>query len=268
MRRDNIPYVPNVPMNIYPAKSLEEMTLDEIIQKHLKTCGKSNGKVDVCSRCKTPCREGKRAIQLLANQVYNDPPIPLYGGKTLIERAREENMRRRGLFPEPEPTKPEEKDTKMAEENKVEEKKVEEKKKKYTKWDGWWETSLESGDQVKWLLDNMGLTKAKAKKKIYQYRYLHGMTGSPVEEKKDETPTPIVNTTMKAFEEKLDAEPKKEERKTDTIEGKLESLLKKQEEHKKMMDKYMDLYRQEKEEYDRIKQKTDILCSAIDILDN
>ena len=95
MRKYDVAYVPNGPVNYYPVKDLETMTLEEIVKKYIKTCGKANGSVAICSQCKSPCREGKRAIQLLANKVYDDPPIPLYGGKTLIERAREENMKRR-----------------------------------------------------------------------------------------------------------------------------------------------------------------------------
>ena len=41
-------------------------------------------------------------------------------------------------------------------------------KRNYTKLEGWYEESLASGDQVKWLMDKMGISKTKAKKKIYQ----------------------------------------------------------------------------------------------------
>ena len=96
MRRDGIPYVSNGVYNPpFPATPLQDMTLEEIKKKYLKMCAKAQGDPAVCSKCSAPCAEGKRAIQLLANQVYNDPPIPLYGGKTLIEKAREENMLRR-----------------------------------------------------------------------------------------------------------------------------------------------------------------------------
>ena len=94
MRKDGIPYVQN-PRGFYPPIDMNKLSLSELKQKFIKNCGKANGDVSVCSRCKTPCAEGKRAIQLVANQVYNDPPVPLYGGKTLIERAKEENMQRR-----------------------------------------------------------------------------------------------------------------------------------------------------------------------------
>jgi len=234
MRKYDVAYVPNGPMSYYPVKDLQDMTLDEIINKYIKTCAKANGSVSVCSKCQSVCREGKRAIQLIANEVYNDPPIPLYGGKTMIEKAREENMKRRQKM--------------EAEKNGT----PIEQKREYIKWDGWWEESVASGDQIKWIMTNMGLTRAKAKKKIYQYKWAHGLTKEetvkekPVEEKQVEEPKTI----------SLDA----------NIETKLNELMKKQESHKKEMDRYMSLYNKEKEAYDAIAHKIDVLCSAIDIV--
>ena len=72
MRKYDVAYVPNGPVNYYPVKDLETMTLEEIVKKYIKTCGKANGSVAICSQCKSPCREGKRAIQLLANKVYDE----------------------------------------------------------------------------------------------------------------------------------------------------------------------------------------------------
>jgi len=241
MRKYDIAYVPNGPINTYPAVKLEDMSLEEIIKKYICSCAKANGQVSVCSKCSSPCREGKRAIQLVANQIYNDPPIPLYGGKTLIEKAREENMKRR---------------------EKMQMSNEEIKKAKRTvsaRYDGWWEDSIESGDQTKWLMTNYGLSRTQAKKKIYQYRYNHGLT----KEKNDE---PV--TEEKAVTEIT--EPVNETAKTvtanDSIEAKLDSLLKRQEEHKKAMERYLELYNNEKAQYELLKQKTDTLCSAMDII--
>ena len=160
MRKYDVAYVPNGPVNYYPAVPLQDMSLEDIKKKYIKTCAKANGDIAICSKCKTPCKEGERAIQLTANQVYNDPPIPLYGGKTLIERAKEENMKRRQLEAE-----------RKANENMetAEKKENISKKKTVIRWDGWYETSLASGDQVKWLMTEMGLSRTQAKKKIYQY---------------------------------------------------------------------------------------------------
>ena len=231
MRKYDIAYVPNGRTSYVPHKKVDDMSLEEIKRKYIKTCGKANGDVAVCSKCQTPCNEGKRAIQLLANTVYNDPPIPLYGGKTLIEKAREENLRRR-------------------EEMKKKEAGEKEKKKRIV-WDGWWEESLKSEDQIKWIMMNMGLSRTKAKNKIYQYKWYHGLTGN-----KGKTE----NTTTE--------EKEKEEMalKDSSLEEKLEQLMHEQEMHKKKMDEYMALYYKEKEEYDKYKEKSDILCRAMDIL--
>ena len=79
MRKYDVAYVPNGPKHEYPVVALQDMSFDEIVDKYIRTCAKAMGKVAECSKCKNPCAEGKRAIQLLANNVYNDPPIPLYG---------------------------------------------------------------------------------------------------------------------------------------------------------------------------------------------
>lgn len=237
MRKYDVAYVPNGPVHYFPAVPLQDMSLEEIKKKYIKMCGKANGDISVCSRCATPCAEGRRAIQLIANEVC-DTKVPLYGGKTLIEKAREQNAERR---------------RKMEEEKKPEIKPEKKKRTVSARYEGWWDESIESGDQVRWLMEKYGLTRTQAKKKVYQYRYNHGLTN--VREKVTEVVTPAAEVVIE-----------KEEPKTDGIEAKLELLLKKQETHKKAMDKYMELYNKEKEEYDKIKQKTDILCSALDIV--
>ena len=243
MRRDGIPYVQN-PAKYYPPIDINKLTLDEIKKKFIKTCGKANGNLSVCSKCTTPCNEGKRAMQLLANEIYNDPPIPLYGGKTLIECAKEENMKRRA-----------EKEQAEAEKKKAEEEvKTEKKKRKYIKIENWYEESLASGDQVQWVCDNYGVSKTQAKKKIYNYKLMHGLT---------ETQQGPVVKTEPVVEKPISLDIKDEK-----IENKLEALLKLQEEHKKAMAEYMKLYEQAKAEYEKIKHKTDILCSALDILND
>ena len=216
MRKYDIAYVPNGVNSYYPPKDMNDMSLEEIKRKYITCCAKANGDVSVCSKCQTPCREGKRAIQLLSNEVYNDPPIPLYGGKTLIEKAREENLRRR-----------ENKETKQR-----------------IIWENWWEESLASGDQVSWIMKNMGLPRDKAKKKIYQYKWAHGLSDGERKKK------------VKEVEKQVDV----------NLEAKLEQLMREQESHKKKMEEYMELYNKEKAEYEKYKEKADILCSAMDIL--
>lgn len=258
MRKYDVAYVPNGPTNYYPAKALEDMSLEEIVKKYIRTCGKANGNVAICSQCKSPCKEGKRAIQLLANKVYNDPPIPLYGGKTLIERAKEENMKRReknnmvALADALEQAKKE-----ALEKDRKQERPIVKDKSGNIRWDGWWEESLASGDQIKWLIDNMKLSKSQAKAKIYHYKYDHGLINKKEKvEVKKETPKPVEQPVVTS-------EVKESENK---IETKIELLMRKQEEYKQEMDKYMKLYNEAKKKYDDIKSKVDTLCSAMDII--
>ena len=239
MRKYDIPYVQNVPAQYYPAVPLQEMTLEEIKQKHIKTCAKANGDVSECSRCKSPCPEGQRATQLVANMIYNDPPIPLYGGKTLIEKAKEENMKRR------------------EEKEKIEEsKKVTKNKRIYI--DGWYEQAMASADPVAWVMEAYACSKTKAKQKIYCWKNRHPEAN---ETHPEESETPVIKETQES-----QTQPKIETKK-DKFEVKLEALMKQQEEQKKAMDEYMKLYQQAKVEYEKIKQKTDVLCNALDILD-
>lgn len=66
MRKYDIPYVQNVAgSHPFPIKELEDMSLEEIVQKHIKTCGKANGNVAICSQCKSPCKQGKGLFSFL-----------------------------------------------------------------------------------------------------------------------------------------------------------------------------------------------------------
>jgi hypothetical protein len=243
MRRDGIPYVKNGVYNPpFPAVPLEDMTLEEIEKKYLKMCAKSQGDPAVCSKCKTPCREGKRAIQLLANEIYNDPHIPLYGGKTLIEKAREENMLRR---------------KKMEEENKKKETKKMENK--TIEIENWYEKAMASDDPKKWVAENFNLSGVKAAKKLYQYRYNHKLTAAkgtpllPVKASECE----VVEKDVKIIKETVDVNP---------IEAKIEALMKLQEKHKNIMIEMQAQYEKAKANYEEIKKKVDTLCNAMDIM--
>lgn len=247
MRKYDVAYVPNGTKNYYPVKDLQDMSLEEIKEKYIKICAKALGNVSVCSKCKTPCEYGKRAIQLLANSVYNDPPIPLYGGKTLIDWAKAENERRRRFG-----DKKEEENAEMTEEKveeKTEEVKPEEKKQKK---DDWYEESLKAEDQYQWVADHFGIPKAQAKKKVYSYRYRNGLTDQ--------------NYSSSGTNKKRVAKEKTEKIMDGRIETKLEQLMQLQDQQKELMDKYMKLYEEAKAKYEDIKAKTDVLCSAFDII--
>lgn len=232
MRSFDVPYVPNVPYNPYPAPALQDMSLEEIRKKYIKTCAKANGNVSECSKCKSPCPEGKRAIQLTANLVYNDPPVPLYGGKTLIERAREENLRNR--------MKAEQKEELVVKKSEDGRMFIED----------WYRKAVESGDAVKWVMETYGFTKAKAQQKICQWKIRH--PEQKVEAKEEEKP-----------EEPVVVKPEVSDL---SIESKLEALMRQQEEQKKVMAEYQRLYDEARIEYEKIKQKTDVLCNALDIM--
>lgn len=246
MRRDGIPYVKNVP-GYYPPVDYKKLTLKELTEKFIKPCAKAGGNVSVCSKCQNPCEYGKRAIQLVANEVYNDPPVPLYGGKTMIERAKEENMLRRA-----------EREKIEAEKRKAEEEmKQEKKKRKYTKDDDWWEKSLESGDQVEWLVREHKLSKTQAKKKIYMYKYNHPELAPKKEEAKVESP--VVKTEPVVEKHKEERVPSKaNDIVIVTMEQKLAELMNLQEEYKANMEKYTKLYNEAKEQ-------ADILCKTMEM---
>ena len=220
----------------YPAKPLQDLSFEEIKNKYLKMCAKSNGDVSVCSKCPTPCAEGKRAIQLLANEVYDDPPIPLYGGKTLIEKAKEENMLRR----------------KKKEEEELRMKEIRKSKDNRQYMDDWYEKAMASEDPTKWVMEQFGMTRNKAKHKIYSWRYRHQLT-EPKKEIKPIVETPVVETVVEAPA-------------MDRIESKLDALMKLQEKHKKVMLEYQQQYEKAKQNYEEISKKIDVLCSAMDIV--
>lgn len=239
MRRSDIAYVPN-PKNYYPPVDYKKMSLEELKKTYLANCAKAHGDVSICSKCQNPCEHGKRAVQLVANEIYNDPPIPLYGGKTLIERAKEENRLRR----EKEAQKTE------APEVKKEEKPEKKKRGKYLRGDEWWKASIEYGDQVAYLVNELGYSKTKAKATIYSYRSRHGLVGTPVVAEKPK--------------ETVESEPVMEQNapKNDiilaTMEQKLAELMKLQDEYKKQAEKYTKLYNEAKEQ-------SDVLCRAIEM---
>ena len=211
MRKDGIPYVPN-PVSYKPPKNYMDMDLQELKRNYIKTCAKSNNSLATCSQCLNPCEYGKRAIELLAGNITLDT-VPLYDGKTLIERAKEENMKRKKEMEIKEDTK------------------------------DWWGKSLMSEDQLGWVMKEFGLTKLKAQRKIYSYRYTHGLTDKTYKTKKAEKAVQV-----------------------NSLEAKLEDLMKIQQQYEKEMEHHLKMYEATKKKNEEIKSKIDILCSAADIL--
>ena len=247
MRRDGIPYVSSGVYNPpFPVVPLQDMTLEEIKKKYLRMCAKCNGDPSVCSKCPTPCAEGKRAIQLLSNQVYDDPPIPLYGGKTLIERAKEENMQRRKL---------------------LEEQKQENKPKRHRNHkdpEGWYEESLKAEDQLNFVMKMFNMTKAQARKKIYSYRYRNGLTDKNYKtQNRGKITEHVIKETIETLAEDIAVQNNLEE---NVIEHKIDTLMKEQEKAKQEMDKRYQAYLEAKNIYEGFSKKIDVLCSAMDIM--
>lgn len=241
MRKYDIPYVKNE-KNYYPPVDYRKMGLQELKKKYIDMCGKSGGLLSNCSKCEHPCQYGERAMQLLANEVYDEPHVPLYGGKTLIERAKEENMKRRA---EKEQTM-ENQTTKVAKDGRQ-------------NMDGWYEMAVASGDPVAWVMKQFNMTKTKARSKIYSWRYRH-----PEDKAKDEIEMPVLK------DEPVKEEPvaKEEFIGNENIESKMEALMKTQEQYKAEMIERQRLYEEAKAKYEAISKKIDILCSAMDILND
>lgn len=214
MRTYDISCAKQVPRMNFPIKDLEDMTLEEIKNKCLSTCAKSNGNISVCSKCQAPCVHGKRAVELLAREMSD---IPLYDGKTLIERAKMDNLKRR--------QKEEKKEIfvqKKSKDNRL-----------YIS--DWYSKAMESDDPVKWVMDTYNIDRKRASAKLRQWRKRH--------ETKEENVVPV-KTKLNGFE---------------SVENKIDSLMKMQDEYKKKMIEYQNLYNE-------ISKKIDILCSAMDII--
>lgn len=177
MRTSDIPYVRN-PARYYPPVALEEMSLKEIVDKHIKTCAKANGQVSVCSHCLSQCQQGKRALELVSGNKAVEEPVPLFDGKTMLELARQQNEERRAKMEKAEEIKP----------------------RKVSRKD-WYEEAKASGDPVQWIMDNLGLSRTKAQNKIYQYRYYLKTKGATrVENVAPETEVKV----PQAFDSKLE----------------------------------------------------------------
>ena len=167
---------------------------------------------------------------------------------------------------------------------KEEEKKMSEAKKGRKVQDDWWEESLAYGNQVEWVMKKYGFTQKQAMKKIYSYRYRNGLTDKNYKTKNRNKTSPVCTTTttnvskdepyMVVQAPKSDpSKPvlvpsvwSKETSSPEGIETKIDKLMKLQEEHKRIMDKHYEAYLKEKEVYEDLAKKIDVLCSAMDIM--
>jgi len=107
----------------------------------------------------------------------------------------------------------------------------------------WYNKAMTSGDPVKWVQETYGINETKAKAKIYQWKTRH--KEEPVkQEKRIESVSPI----------------------PESIEAKMDKLMKLQEQYKQAMTEMQAQYDKMKQEYEEIGRKIDVLCSAMDII--
>ena len=209
MRRYDIAYVHN-PAHYTPPVDYMDMDVNQLKKKYIDTCAKSNGMISNCSRCENPCVYGKRAIEIISGDTSI---VPLYDGKTLIEKAKEENMLR----------KKEQVDKKISKDNRA-----------YI--DDWYSKAMSSEDPVKWVMNTYNIDKTKAKAKLYQWKRRHKECKEEVKQE--------VKTVMPIPE---------------SIETKLEKLYKEKELIQENINKLQ-------KQYEEINNKIDVLCNAMDIM--
>lgn len=110
----------------------------------------------------------------------------------------------------------------------------------------WYNKAMASEDPVKWVMEAYGIDKTKAKAKLYQWRLRHKEESvnevKPVKEIKQAAPIP------------------------EGIETKMDKLMKLQEQYKQAMTEMQKQYDKMKAEYEEIGRKIDVLCSAMDII--
>ena len=264
MKTYDVAYVPNnytIPMP--EPQDINSLDLKTITRTYL--CGKSHGKVSECMKCPKQCPYGKRALELL-NPVSIKPSntIPLFNGKTMLEKAREEVAKQKG---EPvstvEPPKTTAKPKKNANGRAIKE--------------GWYEEAYYSSDPLQWIMDTFGLTKAKARRKVYLYQYNHpelkesmplwessDKKQKPAEKPVEAKPEKTVETKSEKVEpEEVLKEP--EQPKNDALltplEEKINSLMNLQQEYKEKAEHYQNLYKE-------ITGKVEALYEALRILNN
>ena len=252
MRTYDIPYVKQSASS-YPPLDYKQMDINTLKKHYLDTCMKCRGNISVCSKCQSPCEYGKRAVQLKANEVYNNPPVPLYGGKTLIEKAREENIKRRQAT---EQQKSEEKNILQKVENQP-------NKKQRIIVEGWYDKAYESDNPLQWIMDTFGMTKAQAKSKVYshQHRYPELRTTKPLWKTEERKTTAVKQEDKESNNEiKIETiESKPNQNLLEPLEIKINSLMKLQDEYKQKAEHYQKLYQE-------TKTKVDALFEALNIL--
>ena len=258
MRTFDIPYVKNGYVPPVTSVPLEEMTLQDITKKYLRSCHKSNGLVSACRDCVQQCVYGEKAVELTFGRKRTEGTGAYEG--SLLQQARLANEQKRI-------------EEKKAEEKKEEPKEQakETKKRRYNQDpEGWFEEAMAQPDPIKYVMDRFGKTKTQAKKKIYMYRYLH----KPDKDGEEKTPEMQVNASSV-----VDAKPAEtpsetaqpEEKPTDIKTASDDDLL------KQMMDRKLELLMNQQEQIEseikacqtkltKVKEQIETICKTMDIL--
>lgn len=263
MRTSDIAYVPQGHVSSTPVPPLNEMTLQEITKRYLTSCIKSHGLVSECQKCKEKCPYGMRATMLAyGTGAFGERAVPYEGSMLQAARMQNELNRKRQITVDA-----------LTEELKKTEEKIEtvekemkepKKRRKNADPEGWYEEALKSGDAVKYVMDTFNRTKTQAKKKLYNYLYLHPEM-QEIHDKyvKKETQKETVK------EEKAEPEIKEAEKKeivnqpgdiyiTRVMEMKLETLMNKQEEYESAIKDYQT-------KLAKVKEQIETICRTMDI---
>lgn len=265
MRTSDIAYVPHGSVQMKRLPPLDEMTLQEITKHYLTTCIKSHGLVSECVKCKEKCAYGKRAVSMaLGDRQLDDCQIPYEG--SLLQQARTINELKRkqqNLLNE------------TGEEQKMDEPEMPEqekpkRKRKNAEPEGWFEEAWKSGDPAKYVMERFNRSKTQAKKKLYNYKYLHPELRE-IEEKYAHKSRPDIKVdkeSVAACEEAVcgTETPKFGETKTSgddlvskMMEQKLEKLMNQQEEYEGLIKEYQT-------KLTKVKEQIDTICKTMDIL--
>lgn len=257
MRHYDIPYVKNPgPSSVPQVKDIDELDLQTIIKYHL--CGKSQGRISECMKCPAPCAYGKRAIELAFPAPSSTSSPKLINNKTILELAREAAAKQRKTA--------EEKDEKAIEAKA--ESSAENTRKKQQRIDDWYEHAYQSGDGLKWIMDNYNMTKNQAKRKVYDYQHKHPeLRQKPLWESKSKKQTNTKDIAEKPGEvqenqnELAHAQVQADDSSSTLLplENRINTLMNQQEEYKTKYEHYLTLYNE-------TKKKVDALYEALSIL--
>lgn len=217
---------------------IEDISLQEICKSYL--CGKAQGKISECAKCTTQCSYGKRGLDLLngsvnsaSKSVYTSVPE----GKTLLDMARQEAKARRNgeYIPKPED---------------------------YVV-DDWYLQAYKSGNAMKWLMENLSLTKSNARARVYTYWQKHpglreAMPLWKTRKRKSDIPIVVEQTVEPVVSEEPDL--------ISALRKQISDMTKLRNEYKQRTDEYLQKADEYMNLHNKMSDKVDILQKALDAL--